>query len=138
MTTLKKMFAFTMTVALLLIPFPTSFAADHYSDTAGHWANAEIDKWSDFGVIKGSEGFFRPNDPITRAELAAILNRIMIYQQTADNEFSDLPEKWYTNDILALNVTDFIGCSLKAPHLHRPQAKLGIKVMASVPVKIAI
>jgi hypothetical protein len=108
MKLLKTVLSLTLSVVFLLGLFPASFAAGVFTDSAEHWAGAAISRWSDCGIILGSGGLFRPNDPITRAELAAILNRVMIYQQIADNTFTDLPEKWYTKDILALNAADVL------------------------------
>jgi len=79
------------------------FASSNYSDTAGHWAVKAIDRWSDYGVINGYQGRFRPNDTITRAEMAVILDKIMKYRVKADNTFSDLDENWYTDAILKVN-----------------------------------
>ncbi|MDR1157615.1 MAG: S-layer homology domain-containing protein [Oscillospiraceae bacterium] len=103
MKLLKTVLSLILAVVSLLGLFPASFAAGAFTDATEHWAGAEISRWSDRGIILGSGGLFRPNDLITRAELAAILNRVMSYQQIADNTFTDLPEKWYTKDILALN-----------------------------------
>jgi len=49
-----------------------------FIDTAGHWAEGYIDLLADFGWVQGSgDGIFRPNDPVTRAEVAAIVNRML-------------------------------------------------------------
>lgn len=57
----------------------TVYAADYDN----HWAKAAIDKWSAYKVVVGYEnGDFRPNNPITRAELAAILTRVFNLQDT--------------------------------------------------------
>jgi len=46
------------------------------SDYAGHWAEAAIDRCRELGLMQGDpDGKFRPNDPVTRAELAAVLMR---------------------------------------------------------------
>lgn len=75
-----------------------------YSDTVGHYAAAAIELWSDRGVLRGYEdGTFRPDGTITRGELAAVLDRIMGYQEAAENTFTDLPDgAWYTEDLLKL------------------------------------
>lgn len=43
-----------------------------FSDTAGHWAETAIDKWSQqYGIIQGYEdGTFRPDNSITRGAFA--------------------------------------------------------------------
>lgn len=46
-------------------------------DVAGHWAEQSIRKAMKAGIIKGhSDGRFGPNEPVTRAQLAVILDRL--------------------------------------------------------------
>lgn len=71
-----------------------------FPDVTGHWASNQIDKWADIGLIKGDERGFRPNDSITRAEMAVILDNLMAYQTKAANAFSDVPgSAWYADAI---------------------------------------
>ena len=58
--------------------FKTSLLSCRFSDTAGHWAEAAIDKVAAAGLMNGkSERTFAPNDVLTRAELAAVLARLL-------------------------------------------------------------
>ena len=91
-------------MAIFLVP-AAAFAADTaFSDTSGHWAQSAIETWAGYDVLKGSDGAFRPNDTITRAELAAVLNRIMGYTAVTDTAaFTDVPaDAWYYNNIAKL------------------------------------
>lgn len=46
-------------------------------DITGHWAEASIRKAMEKGVIKGyADGTFKPDEPVTRAQLAVILDRL--------------------------------------------------------------
>jgi N-acetylmuramoyl-L-alanine amidase len=46
-------------------------------DVAGHWAEQSIRKAMKAGIIKGhSNGQFKPDEPVTRAQLAVILDRL--------------------------------------------------------------
>lgn len=46
-------------------------------DITGHWAEGSIRKAIKAGIIKGhSDGQFRPDEPVTRAQLAVILERL--------------------------------------------------------------
>ena len=48
-----------------------------FTDTNGHWAEKDIDKAANKGIVNGFEdGSFRPDEPVTRAQLCAILNRL--------------------------------------------------------------
>lgn len=45
-----------------------------FNDIKNHWAKDTIEKWKDKGVISGyHDGTFKPDNPVTRAELAKIL-----------------------------------------------------------------
>ena len=101
----KKLLSLILTAAILLSLMPaTVFAADTFSDTSGHWAADAIKTWTRHDVLSGyPNGEFKPNAPITRAELAAVLNRVMGYTKAADNTFTDVPAgEWYTGDIAKL------------------------------------
>lgn len=83
-------------MVISLLPISAQAAQGTYSDTAGHWAESAIERWSEYGVLQGSGGRFRPNDPITRAEIAAVLDRVMKYQATDGAAFTDVdPAAWY-------------------------------------------
>jgi hypothetical protein len=96
----KKILA--LFVALLLLSsalFPVYAAGG--SGIQGHWAAAVIQKWVDLGLAKGgADGAFRPDDSVTRAELAVFLNRIFRYTEGAEATFADVPASaWYRDDI---------------------------------------
>lgn len=43
-----------------------------------HWAKNSIERLAQLGLLKGDEyGNFRPEDPVTRAQLAAVLERLL-------------------------------------------------------------
>ena len=93
----KKLLCVLLTLAmaasLLLVP------AAAYADTEGHWAAGAIDRWSGEGVVQGAGDLFRPDAPITRAELAVILDRLMAYR-TGGGSYSDVvPGAWYEGSI---------------------------------------
>ena len=74
--------------------------AQPFSDISGHWAQSAIEKWSGYEIIEGFDGQFKPDDPITRAEMAVIINRLMAYPEAGENQFTDLEEDWYKDAIL--------------------------------------
>lgn len=79
-------------------------AAASFSDTANHWGQAAIEKWSGYGVVKGYNGSFRPDAPVTRAEFSTMIDNIMKYIEQGNNKFTDLnADQWYYNAILKLN-----------------------------------
>ena len=48
-------------------------------------------KWADYGV-KGSDGVFRPDAPLTRAEMATVLSNLMDYKVAETTSAMWLPE----------------------------------------------
>ena len=99
--------ALVLLMALSLLPTMcgTAIATDTFNDTSGHWAASAIDKWAVYDVLKGSDGAFRPNAPITRAEFAAVLDRVMKYEEKSDiSSFSDIDASaWYAPPVLKLH-----------------------------------
>ena len=95
----KRICAWFITVAMLLTMLPSAFAVS-FADTRGHWAEDSINRWSDRGVTRGHNGDFEPNSPITRADMAVIIDRVMDYQTKAENTFADLGTAYYTDPIL--------------------------------------
>ena len=71
-------------------------------DYTGHWAEATIDAWYNRGVIAGEgEGIFNPTGSVTRAQLAAFIDRLFIYDTPSTPvQFTDvLPGSWYTHTV---------------------------------------
>lgn len=110
--TTKRFISIVMAAMMIISIIPlTAFAADETtaSDLSGHWAENVITEWMDYGIINGYEdGTIRPNNKITRAEMTAMLDRVMDYQTKADNTFSDLGDSWYTDVILKANAAGVI------------------------------
>ncbi|WP_249897903.1 Ig-like domain-containing protein [Paenibacillus sp. PK3_47] len=67
-----------------------------YNDvTAGHWAVNAISLVSSSGIMKGYEdGSFKPNQTITRAEMATILSRLITVAGENAVSFSDITGHW--------------------------------------------
>lgn len=99
---MKKILSTLVAVSVLASASVVS-AANTYKDTEGHWAEKQINSWSNYGVISGYDGMFSPNRSITRGEFAVVLNRLMNYQDTQKNTFADLDDNFYTDSVLKLN-----------------------------------
>ncbi|MDP4109025.1 MAG: S-layer homology domain-containing protein [Bacillota bacterium] len=101
---MKKLFAFIIAVSVMMTMATVSYAADvSYTDIQGHWAEKAIVKWSSNGILQGYNGQFRPNDPISRGEMAVILDRVLKYQVTSKNSFSDLENEFSKDAVLKAN-----------------------------------
>ena len=52
-----------------------------YLDTDNHWARESIATIANLGLVPDGTRNFRPNDPLTRGEMAQILNNLIEVQQ---------------------------------------------------------
>ena len=108
----KRILSGVLAGALLLTP------AMAFTDTAGHWAEASVTKWSqEYGVLQGyDDGSFRPDDSITRGAFAGILDRFLQFQSAAaPGTFSDTAGNRWEDSILKLNAAGvYLGSEGKA------------------------
>ena len=95
---LSLILVFAMTVSLLTVG--TGAVEPTYGDTAGHWAESSIERWSAYGIIQGSNGLFDPNGQLTCAQLATILAKLLKLPAAKDAGFTDnTADAWYYDAI---------------------------------------
>lgn len=112
---MKKSFIFTAIIISMLLSLSFGAMAGEmptcpYSDvTEGDWHYDIVCEFNEYGVIEGySDGTFRPDQSITRAEFAAILSRFVTSIGSFDMveydiSFSDVNEgQWFYDDIMLL------------------------------------
>ena len=98
----RKVFSLILALAMAVSLFTAgaSAASLSYSDTAGHWAESAIERWSGYGIVQGSNGRFDPNGRLTCAQLATILANLLHLPEASDAGFTDnLPGAWYYDAI---------------------------------------
>lgn len=98
----RKILAALLTLVMVFSLLSVSAWAEEttYSDVAGHWAQAAILRWSDYGVLQGSEGKFSPNGTLTRGQMAVILSRLLNLPAAPSAGFTDVaPDAWYADGI---------------------------------------
>ena len=71
--------------------------ADGFIDMPDNWATEALTNAVNNGLIGGSNGYIRPDDPMTRAEMATIMVRAFGATEEADlSEFTDVkPTDWF-------------------------------------------
>ena len=95
---LSLILVFAMTVSLLTVG--TGAVEPTYGDTAGHWAESSIERWSAYGIIQGSNDLFDPNGQLTCAQLATILAKLLKLPAAKDAGFTDnTADAWYYDAI---------------------------------------
>lgn len=99
----KKFLPMLLSVSMIatLLPVPV-MAATTFEDVQGHWGERAIERWVDYGIVNGDKGQFRPDDSLTRGEMAVIIaNLLNLENKSENNPFSDLDDNWYTDALLA-------------------------------------
>jgi len=74
---------------------------DIFSDIESHWAKDSIIEMAARGYVKGSDGLFRPNDNISRAEFVSLLIRVLgMGNEDAIPKFNDVKATdWFAKDV---------------------------------------
>ena len=76
----------------------------NFTDISGHWAEAEIERAASLGWIMGyTDGTFRPDNYITRAEAMTMINRVLCRIPENEDDLlpgmnvwpDNLPDAWY-------------------------------------------
>ncbi len=88
-------------VLFLLFTNGVSASSSEFPDVSKHWASEEINKWVGQDLIKGySDGTFRPDSSITRAEFIVLVNKIFNYKDKASLNFNDVGKQdWFSDDM---------------------------------------
>lgn len=74
-------------LALGLFVLPASAAGEGYSDTAGHWAEDSIKRWSQYHIVEGNKGQFYPDIVLTRGQMAKILSGVLCLTEGGEGPF---------------------------------------------------
>lgn len=116
-------------LALTLMVGTALPAQASFTDTAGHWAEGAILKWSEeYQVINGyDDGTFRPDASITRGAFAGILDRFLKFQNVSPADtFSDTQGTYWEDAILKLHAAGVYlgngGMALQSDTITRQQA----------------
>jgi hypothetical protein len=86
-----------LTVAVLAGLTGIPAAGIKHSDIQGHWAEQTLTRAVEDGLLVGSDGLLRPDDPITGAELVTIVTRIFSVGAAGDlSAVTDIrKDDWY-------------------------------------------
>lgn len=110
---MKKVLILLTVITLLL---STSVFAADFKDMPDNWATEALNAAVDNGLINGSDGYIYPDNPMTRAEMAAIITRATGAEVEADiSKFSDVTkDDWFYSVMAkAVNMKAFNGSNGK-------------------------
>ena len=88
-------------VLCLMLVFPAALSAQASIDYEGHWSQESIKVLFEKGFVTGyTDGSFKPDREISRAEFMAIVNRAFDFNKKAEFSFKDVKEgEWYYEHI---------------------------------------
>ena len=111
----KKRLAILLALAMIItmIPLPV-FAQETnvFSDMPEGWSKTALQNAVSNGLLKGDDGNIRPNDYLTRAQMAAIINRAFgAAEKSSLKDYQDVSaSSWYYDDMAkAVHMGTFIG-----------------------------
>ena len=122
----------TSSIALGALPSAQVFAAG--SDIDGHWAQQQILTFAENGYIAGDRtGNYLPNQIMTRAQFAAVINRVMGYTEESPSiaNYTDVEDSaWYRSDLAkALSAGYMSGTSATTMSPNQPVTREQAAVM---------
>ena len=93
----KRILTFVLSAAMLFSTFAPiqyqTYAANGPLGIANHWAQTYLQNLYTYGIMRGDqEGNMNPDEPITRAEFASMINRAFGYNsfKRGDLPFKDI------------------------------------------------
>lgn len=122
----------TSSITLGALPSAQVFAAG--SDIDGHWAQQQILTFAENGYIAGDgTGNYLPNQIMTRAQFAAVINRVMGYTEESPSiaNYTDVEDSaWYRSDLAkALSAGYMSGTSATTMSPNQPVTREQAAVM---------
>lgn len=101
---MKKLLSLSLVLVMLLsvaVVGASAASPEDFSDIPDDWSREGIISAVENGLLYGTDGKILPNDNLTRAQLAAIINRALNAKVMADvSGFTDVPAgAWFYEDI---------------------------------------
>jgi len=95
----KTAFIILMSLCLLISLGGICFAQP--TDISGHWSENQVLNWVNKGYINGyTDGSFKPDNPVSRAEFITFANKAFNFTATANPDFSDInSQSWYAGEV---------------------------------------
>ncbi|HHV30127.1 MAG TPA: family 16 glycosylhydrolase [Clostridium sp.] len=108
----KRLLSSALIIMLLLSAWsPISVqASDAISDIRGHWAEDDLSKWLEKGILLGyQDGTIKPDNNIIRAEFVTLINKVFGFYELSEEQFIDVENsKWYSGEILKARAAGYI------------------------------
>ncbi|MDD4565544.1 MAG: S-layer homology domain-containing protein [Eubacteriales bacterium] len=108
----KKSLALLVVMTMIFSMFPGSVSGAEFSDFPNDWSTKALEKAVENGLLKGDSGKIMPKDSLTRAQMAAVVNRAFgATEKSSISNFTDVKAgAWYYDDMAkAVQMKTFIG-----------------------------
>jgi len=94
---IMKRFLICVAVLPSVSCFSVPVFAENFSDMQGHFAETAVQKLTEKGFLNGyPDGTFRPDKPITRAEVVTMLSKIGFHFVESESDFKDVQaDDWF-------------------------------------------
>ncbi len=91
---------YTLIILIMIIPI-SDVSYGQVSDIENHWAKTDIIYLMEKGIMEGySDGTFKPNRNITRAEFLKMVNNVFQFTEESDIAFKDVKDNsWFYKDV---------------------------------------
>ena len=102
--------ACALVLSSLTVPVAHAAKVD-FDDINSHWAKSSIERWAGYEVVNGmGNNQFKPEDTMTRAQMAQILSKTLgLTATTTNNPFTDVKDTdWFKDAILKCNAAGII------------------------------
>lgn len=109
---MKKIMTKVLALVMVLTLLPTIALGEGFSDMPKDWSSEALSKAVENGLLTGYNGKLMPEANLTRAQMAAIINRAFgAYVSGSLESFTDVHEgKWYRTDMAkAVQMKTFLG-----------------------------
>ncbi|ALS25414.1 SLH domain-containing protein [Paenibacillus naphthalenovorans] len=106
----SKAILLLLCVLIALPGFVIAAPASAPSDINKHWAEKEMRQWIDKGLLSGySDGTYKPDQSISRAEFFTLVNRSFHFSQEASVSFTDLSAShWAVSEIARAQAAGYV------------------------------
>ncbi len=108
----KRRLALLLTLAMILSMFPINAFATEFSDMPDDWSTKALENAVANGLLKGDNGKIMPNENLTRAQMATIVNRAFgATEKSSIDGFTDVKkDAWYYDEMSkSVQMKTFIG-----------------------------
>lgn len=108
----KREVALLLSIAMIISIFPATVLATEFSDMPNNWSTIPLENAVGNGLLNGNNGKIRPDDNLTRAEMATIVNRAFGAKEKAlISQYTDVSEnaRYYDEMAKAVQMGTFIG-----------------------------